>query len=123
MTWPDKITVYHKLAHDPDSFSSHSAFELQVMILSEARQRPAARCHEDIVTYDYKLGAKTPSLPAFVKNQFKTMWAKQQEAKKTWQQRILDIEEDVRQLEAASWDRPDAVEDMGAAPGTIPSKT
>lgn len=114
MKWPDKISVYHKLAHNPAS-ASGSAFELLVMIVSEARQRPAARCHEDIVTYDYKLGRKTPSLPPFMVEQFKRIWEQQEEAKRTWQQRILDIENQVRRLELASWDREGDIEDMGSA--------
>lgn len=116
MKFPDKITVYQKLVHDPSSsLSSQSAFQLQVMILSEARQRPAARCHEDIVTYDYKKNQKTPELPPFIFEQFMTIWELQEKAKKDWQQRILEIESQVRTLETDSWDRPDAVEDTGSA--------
>lgn len=115
MKWPDKITVYHRLVHDPASHSSHSAFELQVMILSEARQRPAARCLEDIVTYDYRTERRTQALPNFMMEQFRIMWEKQQDAKKQWQQRILDIESAVRRLEVESWDREGAIEDMGSS--------
>lgn len=116
MKSPDKITVYQKLVPDPSSsLSSQSAFQLQVMILSEARQRPAARCHEDIVIYDYKKNRKTPEIPPFIYTQFKTIWELQEKAKKDWQDRILDIENRVRTLEVESWDRADAVEDMGSA--------
>lgn len=116
MKWPDKITVYHKLVHDPSSPSlpDKAAFELHVIILSEVRQRPAARCHEDIVTYDYRVAQKTP-LPPFIMEQFQKTWVLQEEAKKTWRQRIQDIESRVRTLEVESWDREDAVEDMGSA--------
>lgn len=116
MTSPDKITVYQKLVHNPSSsLSSESAFQLQVMILSEARQRPAARCHEDIVTYDYQKNRKTPELPPFILDQFVKMWELQEKAKAEWQQRILEIESRVRTLEVESWDRADAVEDTGSA--------
>lgn len=116
MKSPDKITVYQKLIPDPNSkLSSQSAFQLQVMILSEARQRPAARCHEDIVTYDYRKNQKTQELPAFIYAQFKTIWELQEKAKVDWQQRILQIENQVRTLEVESWDRADAVEDTGSA--------
>ncbi|BCS27225.1 thioesterase family protein [Aspergillus puulaauensis] len=115
MQYPDKVTVYHKLAHDPESSqSSQFAFHLQVMIVSEARQRPAARVHEDLVTYDYKIGKKA-ALPPFLMEQFKDTWKLQEEAKKHWRQRILDIEARVRKLEVDSWDRADAVEDTGSA--------
>ncbi|EPS33660.1 hypothetical protein PDE_08622 [Penicillium oxalicum 114-2] len=116
MTFPDKITVYQKLVHNPDSaLSSQSAFQLQVMILSEARQRPAARCHEDIVTYDYRKQRKTAQLPPFILEQFKTMWQLQEQAKMEWQKKIADLENRVRNLELSSWDRKDAVEDTGSA--------
>lgn len=118
MKWPDKITVYQKLVRDPSSLPpDHAAFELHVMILSEAKQRPAARVHEENVTYDYKANRKTSSLPPFMMEQFKQMWALQEEAKRTWQQRILDIEGRVRALELDSWDKADAVEDMGSSAG------
>ncbi|KAF7715403.1 Uncharacterized protein PECH_007896 [Penicillium ucsense] len=116
MTFPDKITVYQKLVHDPDSsLSSQSAFQLQVMILSEARQRPAARCYEDIVTYDYRRNQKTPELPPFILDQFKTIWRSQEQARKEWQEKIADLENQVRTLELESWDCKDAVEDTGSA--------
>ncbi|KAL4792531.1 thioesterase-like superfamily-domain-containing protein [Aspergillus venezuelensis] len=115
MQYPDKVTVYHKLSHDPSSSqSSQSAFQLQAMILSESRQRPAARVHEDLVTYHYKLGKKA-AIPPFLMNQLKSTWELQEQAKKKWQQRILDIEARVRKLETDSWDRADAVEDTGSA--------
>ena len=83
--------------------------------MSESRQRPAARCHEDIVTYDYQRNQKTPELPPFILDQFKQIWELQEEAKKNCQQQILDIESKVRTLEIESWDREDAVEDTGSA--------
>ncbi|KAL4759166.1 thioesterase family protein [Aspergillus foveolatus] len=115
MQYPDKVTVYHKLVHDPSaSHSSQFAFHLQAMILSEARQRPAARVHEDLVTYDYKIGKKA-AIPPWLMKQLKDTWELQEQAKRQWQQRILDIEARVRKLEVESWDREDAVEDIGSA--------
>lgn len=114
MKYPDKISVYHRLVQDPSAQADQSAFELQVVILSETHQRPAARCHEDIVTYDYRQAKKTP-LPPFMMEQFQKAWALQEEAKSTWQQRVLEIESRVRTLEVESWDREDAVEDTGSA--------
>ncbi|RAL01071.1 thioesterase family protein [Aspergillus ibericus CBS 121593] len=115
MTYPDKVTVYHKLVHDPSSPKApHHGFHLQAMIISEARQRPAARVYEDITMYDYKANKKT-ELPPFVFEQFMSTWKLQEQAKKFWQQRILDIETRVRTLETESWDREDAVEDTGSA--------
>ncbi|KAJ5971951.1 uncharacterized protein N7479_001869 [Penicillium vulpinum] len=117
MESPDKITVYHKLIPDPSEYlSSQSAFQLEVMILSEARQRPAARCLEDIVIYDYKKNRKTINIPPFALEQFKTIWKQQEQEKEKWTQRIAEIENRVRNLELESWDRVDAVEDNGSAP-------
>lgn len=116
MKSPDKITVYQKLVHDPASpLSPQSGFQLQVMILSEARQRPAARCHEENVIYDYQKNQKASQIPPFIFKQFKTIWDLQEKSKSEWQQRILDIESRVRALEIESWDRADAVEDTGSA--------
>ncbi|PYI12374.1 hypothetical protein BO78DRAFT_301112 [Aspergillus sclerotiicarbonarius CBS 121057] len=115
MTYPDKVTVYHKLVHDPSSPKApHHGFHLQAVIISEAHQRPAARVYEDNTMYDYKANKKT-ELPPFVFEQLKTTWKLQEQAKKFWQQRILDIETRVRTLETESWDREDAVEDTGSA--------
>lgn len=114
MKYPDKISVYHKLAQNTASESNPSAFELEVMILSETYQRPAARCFEDIVTYDYRQAKKT-ALPPFIFHQFQKTWDLQEKARESWQQRILEIEGQVRSLEVESWDREDAVEDTGSA--------
>ncbi|CAI7611942.1 unnamed protein product [Penicillium palitans] len=116
MESPDKITVYQKLIPDPSRhLSAQSAFRLEVMILSEAHQRPAARCFEDIVIYDYKKNRKTVNIPPFVIEQFETMWKQQEQDEVNWRQRIADIENRVRNLELGSWDRADAVEDNGSA--------
>lgn len=116
MTSPDKITVYQRLIPDPSGhLSSQSAFRLEVMILSEARQRPSARCFEDTVIYDYKQNRKTVGLPPFIMDQFKVMWEQQEKEAEKWQQRVADIESRVRTLEVESWDRVDAVEDNGSA--------
>ncbi|KAJ5597469.1 hypothetical protein N7537_007553 [Penicillium hordei] len=116
MESPDKITVYQKLIPDPSRhLSAQSAFRLEVMILSEAHQRPAARCFEDIVIYDYKKNGKTVNIPPFVMEQFETMWKQQEQEKVNWRQQIANIENRVRNLELGSWDRADAVEDNGSA--------
>ncbi|PWY80686.1 Thioesterase/thiol ester dehydrase-isomerase [Aspergillus heteromorphus CBS 117.55] len=115
MTYPDKVTVYHKLVHDPVSPEApQHGFHLHAVILSEARQRPAARVYEDLVTYDYKMKKKI-ALPPFLLEQFKSTWELQEQAKSLWRRLIVDIETRVRALETGSWDREDAVEDTGSA--------
>jgi tRNA A-37 threonylcarbamoyl transferase component Bud32 len=110
MTYPDQISVFHKLREMPSDDSS--SFLLDVMIMSESKQRPAARCEEDIVVYDYKLGAKVAVRP-FMMDAFRRTWEEQESGKKRVIKRIQEIEEAVRKLEKESWDREGAVEDMG----------
>ncbi|KEF60027.1 uncharacterized protein A1O9_04877 [Exophiala aquamarina CBS 119918] len=112
MTWPDRISVYHKLRSRPDE--NTRSMVLDVMILSEGKQRPAARCLEDVVVYDYKLGKKS-RLEAFMLAQFKHIFDLQEAAKVENLAKIQVIEGQVRFLETQSWDRPGAKEDLGSA--------
>ncbi|KUJ10964.1 uncharacterized protein LY89DRAFT_596128 [Mollisia scopiformis] len=111
MTWPDSISVFHKLAQRPSPSDSH--FILDVMIVSELHQRPAARCVEDIVVYDYKAGKKVEIRP-FMMKAFEHAWEEQEDTKRKVEQRIRDIEEKVADLEAGTWNKVGAVEDMGS---------
>jgi hypothetical protein len=112
MTWPDKVSVFHKLRHFPDA--SESSFILDVMILSEKEQRPAARCVEDIVVYDYKKGKKV-QLRTFMLDAFEKTFILQEEAKSRNTQRVRGILGEIRRLEKETWDRADAKEDFGSA--------
>ncbi|CAL3965065.1 unnamed protein product [Diplocarpon coronariae] len=112
MTWPDHISVFHKLSYLPSA--SESSFILDVMILSELHQRPAARCVEDIVVYDYKKGNKTMIRP-FMMKAFEQTWAEQQAETYRVGKRIQELESIVRDIEKGTWDRQDAMEDMGHA--------
>lgn len=112
MTWPDRISVYHKFRSLPSETTD--SLILDVLILSEARQRPSARALEDIVIYDYKKGKKT-TLEPFMLEQFRKTFKLQEEAKHTNIERVRKILADVRALEQSSWDRSDAKEDFGSA--------
>ncbi|KAK5685912.1 hypothetical protein LTS10_002025 [Elasticomyces elasticus] len=112
MTWPDHISIFHKLRSEPTSGTS--SFVLDVLIMSELHQRPAARLVEDIVVYDYTKGKKIP-LPPFMLNVFRDTWKFQEEAKPRNSARVSRLLEDVRKLEQSTWDRSDAVEHMGSA--------
>ncbi|KAL1799949.1 hypothetical protein ACET3X_000291 [Alternaria dauci] len=112
MKWPDRITVLHKLRDNPSENSDH--FILDVMILSEAQRRPAARCVEDIVTYDYRTAKKSP-LPPFMMKKLQETFNLQEEAKERNSNRVRVLLDRVRELEKSSWDRPDAKEDFGGA--------
>lgn len=112
MKWPDRVTVLHKLSNKPAHNSDH--FILDVLILSEAHRRPAARCIEDIVVYDYRTAKKT-RLPPFMMAKFEETFKLQEQAKKENGARVRVLLERVRALEKSSWDRPDAKEDFGSA--------
>lgn len=104
--------MLHKLRNKPESDIDH--FILDVLILSELHRRPAARCVEDIVVYDYKAARKAPLRPFMVKK-FQDMFALQEQAKETYGNKVQDLIRRVRKLEQNSWDRPGAKEDFGSA--------
>lgn len=112
MTYPDSISVYHRL-RDPVTDSTDS-FTLEVVIISEKHQRIAARCTEDIVVYDYQAGKKALMQP-FMVEAFKSTWALQEEAISESCRKVEEVEGMVRALEKGSWDKEDAKEDMGGA--------
>ncbi|KFY49377.1 hypothetical protein V495_00619 [Pseudogymnoascus sp. VKM F-4514 (FW-929)] len=112
IAWPDKVSVFHKLRKLPTA--GESSFVLDAMILSEREQRPAARCLEDIVVYDYRVGKKITLRP-FMLAGFEKLYQEQEEARETNTRRVHKILEDVRQLEKDSWDRADAKEDLGGS--------
>jgi len=114
MVWPDRIAVYHKLRSAPTP--STDSFILDVLILSERHQRPAARCVEDIVVYDYKRGQKVP-LRGFMVERFLETFALQEEAKARNGRRVRELVGRVERLEKGSWGREGAVEDMGGGEG------
>lgn len=53
---------------------------MEVIIISHAEQRPAARCFEDIVVYDYQ-AARKATLPAFMVGELDSAYDAQEEAK------------------------------------------
>lgn len=110
MTWPDRISVYHKLQSTPGPLCD--SFGLDVIILSEQHQRAAARCVEDLVVYNYRRGTKTVLSDCMI-NQFQHTWRAQEEAKAINETRINDLLMKVKRLEKASWDRDGAQEDLG----------
>ncbi|KAJ4332470.1 hypothetical protein N0V95_009654 [Ascochyta clinopodiicola] len=107
-----KITVLHKLRNKPEQDTDH--FILDVLILSEAHRRAAARCIEDIVVYDYR-AAKKSALPGFMVDKFRKTFELQEQAKEKNSARVKALLKRVRELEKSSWDRADAVEDLGSA--------
>ena len=111
MTWPDRISVYHKLRCAPAD--STDAFVLDVVILSEKHRRAAARCVEDIVLYDYRKAAKT-TLPPFMVNAFRNTFLVQEAAKRQNRGKVRELLDRIDDLEKQTWNRIGAVEDMGS---------
>lgn len=112
MAWPDHISVYHKFRSVPNG--STDSFLLDVVILSERHQRPAARCIEDLVLYDYRQGSKTP-IKEFMMQQFQEHWKAQEEAKARNEAKVRALVESIDRLEKETWDREGAVEDTGGS--------
>ncbi len=106
-----RVTVLHKLRNKPTLDMDH--FVLDVLILSEAHRRPAARCIEDIVVYDYQKGQKCSLLP-FMAEKFGEVFELQEKEREKNSERIQSLLANVRRLEKDSWDRADAQEDMGS---------
>lgn len=115
MKYPDRVTVLHKLRSEPSTATD--AFILDVLILSELHRRAAARCVEDIVCYDYKAGKKS-TLEPFMVDRLRETFRLQEETKKERGRQLQELDARVRALEIGSWDKPDAVEDMGSASST-----
>ncbi|KAF2144410.1 uncharacterized protein K452DRAFT_266212 [Aplosporella prunicola CBS 121167] len=112
MTYPDRVTVLHKLRSEPSPDTD--SFILDVIILSEVHRRAAARCVEDVVVYDYKRARKAP-LKGFMVEQFRKTFALQEAAKQKYGERVKRLAEEVRGLEQDSWDKEGAVEDFGSS--------
>jgi polyhydroxyalkanoate synthesis regulator phasin len=85
-----------------------------VLILSETHRRPAARCVEDIVVYDYRSSRKS-GLPGFMTEMFRRTWEMQEKETERCREKVERLEERVKGLEDGSWGREGAVEDMGSA--------
>jgi hypothetical protein len=115
MTYPDRISVYHKLRVDPSSSSTPpSAFMLDCIVLSHNARRMAAKLEEDIVIYDYKAARKT-AMPDYMVSLFGQTYRLQEEEMRRARGRIWKLIGEVEKLEKETWDRADAVEEIGGA--------
>ncbi|KAK4162791.1 thioesterase-like superfamily-domain-containing protein [Cladorrhinum sp. PSN259] len=115
MVYPDKISVYHKLRTQPKADPvAPSNFMLDCIVLSHQHRRVSAKLEEDIVVYDYKAARKT-SMPDFMVALFNETWKLQEAEEVRARRRIWELIDAVERLETETWDREDAVEDMGSA--------
>ncbi|KAL2017101.1 hypothetical protein VTK56DRAFT_2573 [Thermocarpiscus australiensis] len=114
MVYPDKISVYHKLRARPEGDPAPSSFMLDCIVLSHQHRRISARLEEDVVVYDYRAARKT-SMPDFMLDMFDKTWRLQEQETFRARTRIWQLIEAVEELEKETWDRADAVEDLGSA--------
>ncbi|KAM5350663.1 hypothetical protein ACJ41O_007168 [Fusarium nematophilum] len=98
MAYPDRTTVLHKLTRAPDSNTDHVL--LEAVILSNRYRRIAARCHEDIVVYDYKAGKKS-KLKQFMVKALKDVWEDQEAAKPKAEKEIAEFLRELTEIEEA----------------------
>ncbi|KAH6641363.1 thioesterase-like superfamily-domain-containing protein [Chaetomium tenue] len=117
MVYPDRISVYHKLRTRPEGEPAPSSFYLDCVVLSHRHRRVACRLEEDIVVYDYKKAGKM-SMPGFMLERFQETWELQEQAMLQARSRIFGLYTAVDRLESETWNRPDAVEDMGGPKGS-----
>ncbi|KAL7914056.1 Thioesterase/thiol ester dehydrase-isomerase [Trichoderma velutinum] len=96
MTFPDRVTVLHKLVTKPDNSSDR--FYLEAVMYSEQQRRPAAKCFEDIVVYDYKAAKKAPLKP-FMVNELQATYDLQEQRKKEAEKKVAELHAFVQQVE------------------------
>ncbi|KAH7166357.1 thioesterase-like superfamily-domain-containing protein [Dactylonectria macrodidyma] len=98
MDFPDRTTVLHKLVSPPNYDSDHVL--LEAVIMSERHQRPAARCFEDIVVFNYKTAQKTP-LKGFMVDELRKTYGLQEASKKASEDKVEGIIKAVEEIEAS----------------------
>lgn len=73
---------------------------------------------EEVVVYDYKAARATPAMP-FMRQVLADTYALQRRETRRARTRIGELTRAVAQLEKETWDRPDAVEDLGGASNNL----
>ncbi|KAK2606014.1 hypothetical protein QQS21_003531 [Conoideocrella luteorostrata] len=96
VTYPDKITVMHKLAQRP-THASESIF-LDAVIYSETHRRVAARCVEDIAVYDYRAGRKA-TLKGFMVDELQAVYDLQERNRRDVESKIAELDQGIRAVE------------------------
>ena len=114
MTYPDRVSVYHRLRYPPSRQPSPSSLVLDAVVFSHRHRRVSARVEEDVVIYDYR-AARKAEMPAFMRDVLEDTFEQQQAETVRARRRIWDLIGDVERLEKETWDRPGAVEDIGGA--------
>ncbi|KAL7805913.1 Thioesterase/thiol ester dehydrase-isomerase [Trichoderma gracile] len=96
MTFPDRVTVLHKLVTKPDNSSDR--FYLEAVMYSEQHRRPAAKCFEDIVVYDYRAAKKAPLKP-FMVDVMRATFDLQEQRKQEAEKKVTELHAFVKEVE------------------------
>ena len=96
MTFPDRVTVLHKLVTKPDYSSDR--FYLEAVMYSEQHRRVAAKCFEDIVVYDYKAAKKAPLKP-FMVDVMRATFELQEQRRQEAEKKVAELHAFVEEVE------------------------
>jgi hypothetical protein len=89
----------HKIR--PLSKPEADQFTLNAVVLSEKHRRVAAKCVEEIVVYDYRIGKKAP-MDEWVFKVLRRISEEQEEWKEKCQARIRQLDAEVTAVEEAN---------------------
>ena len=103
MTYPDHVTVIHKLSLNPNRASD--SVLLEAVIYSERHRRVAARCFEDIVVYDYKAGKRT-ALEPYMVDELQRTYKLQEENQARTEELVSQMESAVQRCEERAGGSP-----------------
>ncbi|ODA77458.1 hypothetical protein RJ55_07087 [Drechmeria coniospora] len=96
ITYPDRITVLHKMSRKLE-YGADSIF-LEGAVLSESSKRIAARCFEEIAVYDYQAGRRAP-LEDFMVDAFRAVYERQERCKAKRDSEVAQLQALVQQIE------------------------
>ena len=113
MTYPDAISVYHRLRVSPEADPKSMSLLLDCVVLSHSHKRIAARLYEDVSFYDYRTASKT-QMPEFVRKVLTGIWRQQLQETAQARTRIWELVAAVERLEKQTWDCEEPVEDLGS---------
>ncbi|KAL2876860.1 hypothetical protein SGCOL_007884 [Colletotrichum sp. CLE4] len=99
MAYPDHVTVLHKLVSKPTYESDFIL--LEALLVSDGHRRPAARCFEDIVVYDYKTAKRAPLKP-FMVDRLRETYEAQEQSKIDCEEKVKGLVDIVERLEKAA---------------------
>ncbi|KAI6374298.1 hypothetical protein MCOR25_003243 [Pyricularia grisea] len=121
VVYPDTLNAYHKVIKLPDGpgegdAATRSSMTLGCVIMSKKQRRIVATVTEKVLFYDYRTEKKTDA-PEFALEVLRRACSDAAGAMAEAAGRIQQFREAVERLEAESWNREDAVEDMGSAKG------